>query len=126
MIAAALTFAALAVLIHVYIFILETLLWTKESTNRTFGINREQAEQTRLFAFNQGFYNLFLAIIAGAGIAFYLMDARAVGSALIAAGAGSMAAAGVVLYFSDRRKLAPALIQLTPPSLALVFMALGS
>ena len=126
MIAAGLTLAAVAVLVHVYIFALETVLWTKESTNRKFGINREQAEQTRLFAFNQGFYNLFLAIIAAAGIVFYLMDARAVGGALIAAGAGSMAAAGLVLYVSDRRKVKPALIQLTAPLLSLVCLLVGS
>ncbi len=126
MIAAALALTAIAILIHVYIFALETLLWTKEKTNRTFGITREQAEQTRLFAFNQGFYNLFLAAIAAAGIIFYVMDAHAAGTALITAGAGSMAAAGIVLYLSDRRKLRAALIQMTAPLLALIFLLIGS
>lgn len=125
MITAGLVFAAIAALLHVYIFRLESFLWTEDKTMKTFGIDRAQAEQTKQLAYNQGFYNLFLAVVVGAGIAFYWSGDTRVGLALIAAGAGSMVAAGLVLAISDRRKLRAALIQLAPPLAGLVLLALG-
>lgn len=120
-----LAFAAIAVLLHVYIFVLESILWTSDGTIRKFGITKVQAEQTKQLAFNQGFYNLFLAIIAAAGIAFLLLEQPAVGLALLAAGLGSMAAAGLVLAISDPRKLRAAITQLAAPTVALVLLFAG-
>ena len=60
MIIAALIFAGLAALLHVYIFTMESLTWTSPRTRATFGTTPEEAETTKLLAFNQGFYNLFL------------------------------------------------------------------
>ena len=68
MIIAALVFAALAGLLHVYIFTMESLTWTSKRTRAAFGTTPEEAETTKLLAFNQGFYNLFLAIVTGVGI----------------------------------------------------------
>ena len=67
MVTTALIFAALAALLHVYIFVMESLTWTSARTRATFGTTAEEAETTKLLAFNQGFYNLFLAlgIVAG-------------------------------------------------------------
>ena len=48
---------------------MESLTWTSPRTRATFGTTAEEAETTKLLAFNQGFYNLFLAIVAGIGIA---------------------------------------------------------
>src|SRR5690242_4483102 len=70
MILAALVFAGLAALLHVYIWTMESLTWRKPATWKRFGVaTQEDAETQALFAFNQGFYNLFLAIIALVGIA---------------------------------------------------------
>jgi len=63
-------FAALAALLHVYIWVLESFLWTAPRTRATFGTSAEEAETTKLLAFNQGFYNLFLALVTAVGIAF--------------------------------------------------------
>ena len=68
MITAALIFAGLAALLHVYIFVMESLTWTSARTRATFGTTPEEAETTKLLAFNQGFYNLFLAIVTAVGI----------------------------------------------------------
>lgn len=122
---AGLVFAAIAVLLHVYIFVLESLLWTSDGTRRVFGLTPAQAEQTKQFAFNQGFYNLFLAVIAGAGLVIFVWYDAAVGTALMTAGLGAMAAAGLVLAISDPRKLRAALTQLTPPALALACLYLS-
>jgi putative membrane protein len=78
MITAALICAAVAALLHVYIFTMESLTWTSPRTRATFGSTPEEAETTKLLAFNQGFYNLFLAIVAGIGITGVAMGHKAV------------------------------------------------
>ncbi len=53
---------ALVSLIHIYILILEMVLWTKPKGIKTFGLkNKEFAEETKVLAANQGLYNGFLA-----------------------------------------------------------------
>ena len=48
--------------IHVYIVILEMVLWTKPKGIKTFGLkSKEFAEETKTLAANQGLYNGFLA-----------------------------------------------------------------
>src|SRR6202051_418608 len=105
MITAGLVFAGLAALLHVYIFTMESLTWTSPRTRATFGTTVEEAETTKLLAPNQGFYNLFLGIVSGIGIAAVAMGhssvSSAVGLGLIFAGVGSMAAAAVVLLLSS-------------------------
>ena len=70
-------FSVLAALLHVYIWVLESFRWTEPSTRKTFGVSEADAEVTRPMAYNQGFYNLFLAIITLVGVA--LLEARALG-----------------------------------------------
>ncbi|WAC89639.1 DUF1304 domain-containing protein [Mycobacterium sp. Aquia_213] len=125
MITAGLAFAALAALLHVYIFTMESLTWTSPRTRATFGTTESEAETTKLLAFNQGFYNLFLAIVAGIGIAEVAMGHRAVGAALVFAGVGSMAAAAVVLVVSAPDKARAAVTQGTFPLISVVLLVLG-
>lgn len=125
MITAGLVFAGLAALLHIYIFVMESLTWTSPRTRATFGTTPEEAETTKLLAFNQGFYNLFLAVVSGLGIAAIGMGHKAVGAALIFAGIGSMAAAAVVLLLSARDKARAALTQGTFPVIAIVLLLLG-
>jgi putative membrane protein len=125
MLIAGLVFAGLAALLHVYIFTMESLTWTSPRTRATFGTTPEEAETTKLLAFNQGFYNLFLAIVGGIGIAAVATGHKAVGGALIFTGIGSMAAAAVVLVLSSPDKARSALIQGTFPVIAVVLVVLG-
>jgi putative membrane protein len=125
MITAGLVFAALAALLHVYIFVMESLTWTSPRTRATFGTTAEEAETTKLLAFNQGFYNLFLALLSGIGIAAVVMGHKAVGAALIFAGVGSMAAAAAVLLLSARDKARAAVTQGAFPIVAIVLLLLG-
>lgn len=125
MIAAGLVFAALAALVHVYIFTMESLTWTSAHTRATFGMTAEEAETTKLLAFNQGFYNLFMAIVSGIGIPAVAMGDTAVGVALVFAGLGSMVAAAVVLVMSAPDKARAAAIQGTFPLIAIVLLVLG-
>jgi len=124
MLVSALIFAGLAALVHVYIFVLESLRWTAPATRKTFGITAEEAAATKELAFNQGFYNLFLALVAVAGIIAAAAGHRGVGIALVLAGCGSMLAAGLVLLISSPAKARAAVVQLAFPLLAVVFALL--
>jgi putative membrane protein len=125
MITAGLIFAALAALLHVYIFVMESLTWTSPRTRATFGTTPEEAETTRQLAFNQGFYNLFLAIVSGIGIAALATGRPGVGAALVFAGVGSMVAAAVVLLLSSPDKARAAITQGTFPLIAVVLLVIG-
>jgi putative membrane protein len=117
----------IAALIHVYVFYLESIAWTSGRARSTFGIATvQEAEVMRLLAFNQGFYNLFLAVAIALGVVFAACGAATIGATLAFTGAGSMVAAGLVLLLSDRRKARAALIQLGPPLLGIIALAVGS
>ncbi len=111
--------AGLAALLHVYIFVLESVRWQHPATRRIFGTTAETAGVTAPLAYNKGFYNLFLAIGTAVGVA--VMDSsRDAGIALVAMGTGSMLAAALVLVTADTSKLRAAAVQGTLPLLALV------
>jgi putative membrane protein len=122
---AACVFAALAALVHVYIFVLESLRWTDPATRRVFGTTEETAAVTQPLAYNQGFYNLFLALGTAVGIALMGHD-RSAAVALIVFGTGSMLAAALVLVTSDSSKLRAALVQGLLPTLALLSLLVWS
>lgn len=117
-----LIFAGLAAAIHVYIFVLESLRWDLPSTRRAFGVKTDaEASATKPLAFNQGFYNLFLAVMTVVGLALVLASSTTVGATLIFAGTGSMVAAGLVLLFSSPKLARAAILQLSAPALAIIF-----
>lgn len=116
-------FAVLAALLHVYIWVLESFRWTEPATRRTFGVTEADARVLAPMAYNQGFYNLFLAIITLVGVAL-LKTEHIAGSALALAGTGSMLAAAVVLVAHDRTMVRAALTQGTLPALAVLFLLL--
>ena len=125
MITAGLVFAVLAAVLHVYIFVMESLTWTSPRTRATFGTTPETAETTKELAFNQGFYNLFLAIVTGIGVVAAFTGSRAVGLALVLAGVGSMLAAAVVLITSSPDKARAAFVQGTFPLIAVVLIVVA-
>lgn len=116
--------AALAAVLHVYIFVLESLRWTEPSTRAIFGISESDAQITKPMAYNQGFYNLFLAVVTVIGIVALSGD-RNVGLALMLAGTGSMLAAALVLILSDRSKARAAITQGTLPLLAVAALLIA-
>ena len=125
MITAGLVFAVLAALLHVYIFVMESLTWTSPRTRATFGTTEEEAQTTKLLAFNQGFYNLFLAIVTVVGVGALFTGSQAAGAALVFAGVGSMLAAAVVLITSAPDKARAAVVQGTFPLIAIVLLVIG-
>lgn len=63
--------------LHVYILVMEMLLWTTPRVRANFGTTPEFAEETKVLAANQGLYNGFLA----AGLIWGLIAADPVGQA---------------------------------------------
>jgi len=120
MLVVSLILVGIAALIHVYIFVLESVRWTAPATRKTFGTSEMEAEATRGLAYNQGFYNLFLAIGAVTGIVFLIVGATGIGAALVFASAGSMLLASLVLITSDRTKARAAVVQGAAPALGVI------
>lgn len=123
MIVVAQVVVALAGLLHVVIFVLESVLWARPSTWRRFGLaSQADADTTRPMAFNQGFYNLFLAVgaLLGAGLLGADGATGTVGATLAVASCGSMALAAGVLASGGAKYLRPAAVQFVPSALAVV------
>jgi len=125
MVATGLVLAGVAAALHVFIFWLESLAWTTPRARATFGTTEEEAVATRELAFNQGFYNLFLAVVTAVGIALVAAGTTGAGAALVLAGTGSMLAAALVLFLSSPGKRGAALKQGTVPLLAVVALVVG-
>ncbi|SFR93876.1 putative membrane protein [Microbacterium sp. cf046] len=119
-------FAALAALLHVYIFVMESVQWTQPRVWKRFGVpDQAAADTTKPMAYNQGFYNLFLAIGAILGLILYWAGSdgnplRVAGLTLVLFSLGSMVAASLVLLTSGGKYLRPALIQGTLPLIGFV------
>ncbi len=58
---ASVVLTALVALLHVYFLVLEMFLWATPFGMRTFKRTKEEQEQTKILAGNQGLYNGFLA-----------------------------------------------------------------
>lgn len=121
-----LVLAAAAAAFHVFIFALESLKWTDPETRKIFGVASEaDAVTMKALAFNQGFYNLFLALTALLGIGLTIVGFATVGLTLVFAGTGMMVAAALVLVLSDSTKVRAAAMQGTLPLLAIIATAIA-
>jgi len=85
----------------------------------------QEVAATRELAFNQGFYNLFLAVLAALGAVLALAGTTTVGATLLLAGTGSMLAAATVLLLSSPAHRAAAVKQGALPLLAVLATAIG-
>ena len=114
-------FVALAALLHVYIFLMEAAWWTRPKIWQRFGLaSQTEAETTRVLAYNQGFYNLFLAFGAIIGLFLYFGGPEQAGAALILFSTASMFVAAIVLTTSGPGKLRSALTQGTLPLIGFI------
>lgn len=115
--------AIVAGAVHVLIFCMESLWWTTPQVRARFRQTPEQADATRLFAFNQGFYNLFLALGTFAGLGLVLTGHPRLGWTLVYWNCLFMVGAAVVLAGSAPQMRRGAVIQGAAP---LLFLALAT
>lgn len=125
MLTAAAVFAALAALLHVYFWVLESLTFTTKG-RKVFGVPAEDVEAVKPWALNQGYYNLFLAIGAFVGAALTICDGCQAGRALLWFTMATMLGAALVLIATDRKMLKGALVQGTFPAIALALLAVDA
>ncbi len=114
-------FALVAAGLHVVFFYAESVTFARPTTWRRFGLStQEQAEIVRPMAFNQGFYNLFLAggIIVGLGL--IATGSPEAGRAIVLFACASMVLAGIVLLATSRAMIRAASLQAVPPLLAII------
>ncbi|HNA79640.1 MAG TPA: DUF1304 domain-containing protein [Turneriella sp.] len=97
----------LLALLHIVFFVFESLLWTTPTVRKIFRQSEADAQTTRMLALNQGYYNLFLALTAIAGVVLmYRVDVPiAVSVAVLTVSLGSMVGAALVLLFSAGKKM---------------------
>lgn len=121
MIIVASVFAVLAALLHVLFFAYESVLFERPDVHARFQTRTEDVPAVKPWAYNQGFYNLFLAIGALVGVVLALAGEETVGLALILLACGSMLAAALVLVATNRSMARAAATQGAFPLLAVVF-----
>ncbi|MCA8921747.1 MAG: DUF1304 domain-containing protein [Planctomycetes bacterium] len=113
---AALIVAGLVAALHVWFAILEGVLFTKPLGLKTFKISAEDAETCKVFAQNQGLYNLFLSaglvwsFVAEPGLAFQL-QLFFLGCVIVAGVVGGVTASKGILF-----------VQALPAAIALVLV----
>jgi putative membrane protein len=113
--------ALVAGLIHAWFFVMESVWFMQPQIYRRFGLGSDSDARTvRSWAFNQGFYNLFLAMGVAVGLALVLSGRTDAGRTLLLFACGSMVAAGAVLVVHDGRFLRAGTLQVVPPLLAIL------
>lgn len=109
--------AAIAGVLHVVFFLFESVLFSRPKIQKRFNVEPSAAEAVRPWAYNQGFYNLFLAIAVFAGI-------FTKNNTMVMVPCACMVGAGVVLATTNKRMLRAAAMQALPPLVALISIAI--
>ena len=123
-----LVLAGMAATLHVAFFVLESVLFRLPLGRRIFGVRAENdSAPLRLFAVNQGIYNLAIAIAVFVGIVLVALEPQSIaGPAVVIAGCAVMTVAGAALALTAPRRTLPiALAQGMPPLLAIIALVAG-
>ncbi len=113
-------FVAVTALLHVMFFKLESVDFMKARVLKRFGLNHDQGVIVKVWAFNQGFYNLFLAF--GLFYSLFLVHGDRIESGIVLAQfiLVTLTGAGFVLLVSAPKKYPAALAQSVPALLGFV------
>ena len=127
MAAFALVFAALAALLHFYIFYLEVPAFGSAAFCRVFRIAPGKLPDVQAAFQNLGVYNLCLALCLCAGIGAHLLSggsayALGLSHGFLGSGLGSSIIAGCFLFATAPDKRRAAIMQASPAVLALMFL----
>ncbi|EQA36047.1 PF06993 family protein [Leptospira inadai serovar Lyme str. 10] len=125
MILAARIIAGVVGALHVWIFLMESVLWMRPAIHRRFGVtDRKTAEMMKSIFLNQGYYNLFLAIGTLYGAIFFDYHAN-FAPAIMLFSCLSVFGAGTVLLLSNPSMARAAIIQGLPPLVAVALLSIS-
>ena len=117
---------AFSAVVHLGFFAMESMLWSSPNVWRRFGLTTQRdADVVRPMAYNQGFYNLFLAGGAAVGLVLYWTTLRHVGFGLMFFAGTCMVLAAIVLLTTGRRYWGASLLQGLPPLIGLVLFSVA-
>jgi len=112
--------AVLAAALHVGFFVLESLAFSRPRVRRMFGVRAEDdSRPLRIFAVNQGVYNLALSAAVIVGVALAWNGELALGVGIATGALAVMAVAALALAISAPRLWAGALVQGAPAAVGL-------
>jgi putative membrane protein len=126
-------FAGVAALIHVVVWVWESFLFDRPGIHQgIFRVASEDVPAVKLWSFNQGFYNLFLATGTIIGLVALNTGDESLGRAFVFYTCGFMVFSGIMLGISDRlglgrlkgTGLSGAFAQAVPPLVAVIAAAL--
>lgn len=115
-------FFSLAGIIHIGFFVLESILFQKNGSHKLLGVTESEHAAVKVWAINQGFYNLFLAIGLFTGLSFIFQKQIMLAGVLTGYCGVSMAASGAVLWFTAPKSRKFALLQMLPPLIGFMFL----
>ena len=111
--------ALAAALMHLWIFVMESVRFGRPEVHAMFEVRAADLAVVRPWAFHQGCYNALLALQVLAGLTAVQSGAVAAGRALVLAAGGAILAASVALIaFAPRRARIKGLIGQGGPALA--------
>ena len=121
-----LVFVGIAALVHVYIFYLESIAWSEPKTWKAFGLrSQDEADTVKPMAYNQGYYNAFLAVGVIVGIVLITTNLAQAGIALVLFAALSMVLAATVLITSSPKLARAALLQGGAPLIGVLLLVVS-
>lgn len=115
----ALVLAGLAGLLHVYFFVLESVVFRTRG-RKVFGVPEADVETVAFSMYNQGFYNLFLGLGVLVGVVGSWRGWDPQGSTMVVYGCLFMVGAALVLVIARPAMARGAAVQGVLPLLALV------
>lgn len=115
-------FFLVAAVVHLMFFVMESILFQRKGGHKIFKMKETDHDVVKVWAFNQGFYNLFLSLGMFLGLYFVLQLKVVLAGAMTGFCGVSMVGAGIALWFSAPHLRRAALVQLVPPLLGLLFV----
>ena len=119
-------FILITSLLHIVFFKIESIDFMKLETLQRFSLTAEKAEVVKVWAYNQGFYNLFIAFGLLYGIYLLYRDDLNKAKPLLSTLLLIIVGAGIVLATSADGKIIAASIQAIPALIAFILLNLYS
>jgi putative membrane protein len=113
----------IAALIHFGFFFFEAILYQRRGFHEKLRISERDHELQKVWAFNQGFYNLYLSVGTLTGLYFVMQKQIMLAGVLTSFCGVSMIVSGCVLWLSVPRLRVAALVQAIPPMLGFLFLS---